>query len=551
MSNFIKSIFKKHSLLPYILVFCLVICVAIIRYPNYDFINYRCSDATWHTLLTMNALDETSISVHHFLPIVSLGQDSDKFISWSGSTVADDLGNYYYVSFSAGSFVVPYIFCKLFSLPFSESSLYLLNSILLLISSLFLVRLFTDLYISTYNKPLSPLLALLCIFFYITSPEILHITGIVWWAHSLFQTTFIIQLFCFSKIQAKQGRLLFKCIFFLLCILNPYIEWSGHVANLGFIVGTFFNQNILLKEKVRRVAFIIGCTFLSGVLFIGHYLSVLSPTAFFSVLSERFLSRSDSSGDIGYLDLFSGYLSSFGIALLLLLVLVVLIYLTRHKRSNRVFVWQHNIGLCVAFIFPVLENPLMLRHAVIYSYDRAKLGITLTLIFFSCTSYLWEEGLVPKMRRFFVAGLVVISFVSNFIVYVNNSDYLWNASYRESNSVIATYLQNNYDGHNSIIGSSVQVRGYSNLLFHRGIYEYTTFSETIELAKSHQKQYAIFLISSDTSFVDSWSMIKYYGAYIYDIKANKYFTLSLNENHIVLTQSDALPPSDTYNVSLF
>ena len=63
-----KKLYKAIILL--ILSFVLVVSVSIIRYPQGD-INFVNSDATYHTLLTMQAYDETPASVHKFLPIVT------------------------------------------------------------------------------------------------------------------------------------------------------------------------------------------------------------------------------------------------------------------------------------------------------------------------------------------------------------------------------------------------------------------------------------------------------------------------------------------------
>ncbi|HEY9858118.1 MAG TPA: hypothetical protein V6D16_01330, partial [Candidatus Obscuribacterales bacterium] len=78
-------------------------------------------DASYHVLLTVKALSETSWSVHHGLPIVSLGELSDKYIPW-GATVPDSQGNYYYTSFGSLGFLVPYIFFQV-----SGASLSLFN----------------------------------------------------------------------------------------------------------------------------------------------------------------------------------------------------------------------------------------------------------------------------------------------------------------------------------------------------------------------------------------------------------------------------------------
>jgi sugar phosphate isomerase/epimerase len=117
----------------YVGIILMVIMVSIIKFRGGE-INYLDSDATWHTLLTMQAYDETPISQHKFLPIVSLGGVDNKGISW-GATIPDKEGNFYYTSFSPAGFVLPYLFIKVFRLPINEKSLYYFNTLLFAISA--------------------------------------------------------------------------------------------------------------------------------------------------------------------------------------------------------------------------------------------------------------------------------------------------------------------------------------------------------------------------------------------------------------------------------
>lgn len=54
------------------MIIIITVTVSFVKYRGGE-VNYLNSDATWHTLLTMEAYEETPISVHKFLPIVSLG----------------------------------------------------------------------------------------------------------------------------------------------------------------------------------------------------------------------------------------------------------------------------------------------------------------------------------------------------------------------------------------------------------------------------------------------------------------------------------------------
>ncbi len=55
-------------------------------------------EASYHAILTAEALLRTPISQHWGLPLVSLGAANDKWIPW-GATVATAHGDYVYTSF--------------------------------------------------------------------------------------------------------------------------------------------------------------------------------------------------------------------------------------------------------------------------------------------------------------------------------------------------------------------------------------------------------------------------------------------------------------------
>src|SRR5262249_22438700 len=61
-------------------------------------------DATYHVLLTVRAYQETPASVHHFWPLVTLGDAPERGVPF-GTTVPDAHGIYYYMSFAPAGFL--------------------------------------------------------------------------------------------------------------------------------------------------------------------------------------------------------------------------------------------------------------------------------------------------------------------------------------------------------------------------------------------------------------------------------------------------------------
>lgn len=177
------------------------VVISTIKFRSGD-INYINSDATWHTLLTIEAYNETSASIHKFLPIVTLGKTDNKGVSW-GATIPDVYGNYYYTSFSPAGFFAPWLFMRIFQLAPTEANLYLFNTLLFAIYAALwawiICIVFRD---SRYRF----FLAALGIVTATLSPELLHGMGIVYWHQSLMMVTFLIQLLAYIYISAEKRK---------------------------------------------------------------------------------------------------------------------------------------------------------------------------------------------------------------------------------------------------------------------------------------------------------------------------------------------------------
>lgn len=160
-----------------IVLMSLFIGSAILRMPRPLTENWLNSDATYHVLLTFNAYDQTPVSQHKFLPIVSLGEKEDKCIPW-GATIPDKEGNYYYTSFAPLGFAVPYLFMKMFALPLNEFGLYVFNSGIFFLCWILCVYLFIIIFKSKKN---SLFVAVIVTLIYLFSMETMHSHGVVYW----------------------------------------------------------------------------------------------------------------------------------------------------------------------------------------------------------------------------------------------------------------------------------------------------------------------------------------------------------------------------------
>ena len=511
--------------------FLAAVSAAFMKYRSGD-INYVNSDATWHTMLTLQAYDETSPAVHKFLPSVTLGASEDKYISW-GATIPDKHGNYYYTSFSPAGYVLPYAFIKLFGLNVSEKSLYIFGSVLYVISAslwgLFIFRVFGNFFA-----------ALLGVAAYVFSPEIMHGMGITYWHHSVMQVTLILQAFVYF-LYRTEGSKPARIAFLFLCAANPYIEWTGYTANAGYIAAEIFSPHESRESSRKNARLIFGLTVLSGLLFCLHYLLNTSVYDFFLALAKRFFARNFASSfvreilgkDPGLtptlIDLAKGYLRSFAFLWVLPALLFVL-----NCIMYRSFSWLRDcivakyFWLVIIFSFPLVENLIMKEHAVSYAFDRMKGIFLLSLVIcdFSCAFI--------KAVRAENSGKIILSCIIGTICFMNYRDYsgsesyIWHEEYRKSNRALAEYISSRCTRNNSVIGLGISVRGYITLLFGRGVHELVDMDDLKNICAETGKRYAVLLLPSDKKV--SGSMTELSEAVIYDTQENKIEYCRIGDN---------------------
>lgn len=461
------------------------------------------SDATWHTLYTVQAYSETPIREHLFLPIVSLGDASDKHISW-GATIPDKNGNYYYTSFSPAGYFLPWLFMRAFRLPVDERSLYLFNTVLYAASSALWVVI---LYMLYEREKWRDAVCLVGLVSYLCVPEVLHGMGVVYWHQSVMQVTFLMQLSCYLMARKTEKRP-WRAGFYLLAFLNPYIEWTGFVANVGFAI-----SDVILCWKTRwrvdflRVLALGGVSIASLGCFLLHYMLRVDARALLQTMMSRFMARNVTS-EVSATNLATGYLTSF--LYLWLLAAVLLVWTLWHNR--RVELRERHGVMFLLLAFPLLENLLMKQHALSYTYDRMKGAYALSLI----VCELAFQLLSSYGKRQVAAALLAVSLACGWLnlnSYCGNEHYIWNAEYRSDNELLAGYINENYA--DSVLSLPYSVRGYINMLFGRGIYEGCDLEAAKGEAAKRQARYAVNL-EIETS--QGWNMYDLKGASVYDME---------------------------------
>ena len=456
----------------------LVMMATVVRYRSGE-IDYLDSDATWHALLTIECYDETPISQHLFLPIVSMGGEDNKWISW-GETIPDSVGNYYYTSFSPAGYFLPWLCMKIFRLSVAEKSLYLFNNGLFCLSAVIFVLLLWEVYKENKYRNL---LVIIGVISYIFAPELLHGMGIVYWNQSIMQVTLLLQIYLYYRYAVHKNEKA-RWFFYFTALINPYIEWTGYVANLGFAIAELIVNYKDSKICGLKKAIILGLiTVLSFCVFCGHYLLRTDTVTFFMALKNRFMARNFATSVL-LTDVIGGYLKSFLYLWVVLLALTIWAFI---KKGN---VELKNGILLLVSSFPVLENIIMKQHALTYTYDRMKGAFVLIIILCEIVRNILETYNTKKSATIIVAVFVVSAWL-NISSYMKNPAYAWEVDYKNSNSQIAEYIVTKYP--DAVYASDTAIRGYMNLLFGRGIYEWQSFDSAIEIASQKEKKTVVFI----------------------------------------------------------
>lgn len=511
----IKMWVRRHTVAVLIILACaLSVIVSAYKYRSGE-INYYNSDATWHVLCTIEAYNETPASEHLFLPLVSLGTEQNKYIPW-GACVQGKDGNYYYTSFSMVGYFLPWLFMKLFSLPVSEGSLYLFNSLLFAVSAAlwtwFIYMVYADGKAGDGN---AVFLAVIAAFTYIFSPELLHGMGIVYWHQSVMQVTLSAQIIAYYKMM-RNGSRKAMAAFFMFVLLNPYLEWTGYVANAGFALAEIMRYWKKNRASGLTRAYAVGAfSLVSFGIFVLHYLLRVDAGVFFASLKERFAVRSTNVA-VFMTDVFGGYLKSF----LYLWVLFLILVIWNFVRSKRV-VMEKGI-LIFVLAFPLVENIVMKQHALSYTYDRMKCIFLLSFLICELAAGLLDGAPQKHSVMIGVLAAAVICCGLNLRAYQNDTARIWEVDYREDNQRLADYINENYGDSIMLTEQAGTVRGYLNLLFGRGIYEGISVEQGRQAAMTQGRRYVVAIDVDMQTEPWNWNLCPVRGAAVYDVNTGSW-----------------------------
>lgn len=531
------------------MLFCFIIFTlsCYFRRPVFDqtFIQ---SEATYHVLLTMQCYDQTPVSVHKFLPIQTFGDQTNKFIQNGPSLLMDQYGNNYYISFSPLGFAAPYFFCKLFHFSFSVTSIYIFNSLLMLICAILTGIILRKMFHKELMVPVGFLL-------YIFQPEMMASQGRVYWHQSLTQLflELMVLLFIYDIYSDHKWRFPFWAIC-ILAFLYPYTEWSGYVFNAGLVLAYFINgisfhasQNHSLKHKnhlllskssLIKSFIILILTGLAFWVYYRHFALNVGHSEIFETLFDRYNARNNSN----FMSLLRSYWNSYAflISLNIIMLISCLCISTCRKRLKEIILSKKHLLIGLIILIPSLENIVMMEHANEYSFDRLKFGFASICLFALLLSSLLDALKWSQIQKLSVLITAVSLLGITNICYHLNSNYYISLPAMTETELLRNYINDNYNANNSIIvKNGGRAWGFLQSYYGRNIFCTDIYSkdQLVKEAEKRKSKYIITLYSDKNKF--DTDKTTYSSCLIEDLQSSSTYRIQAKNNQIIINNNNA------------
>jgi hypothetical protein len=434
---------------------------------------------------------QTSGCDYNFSPVLNYQNKADQGINNFLGEDTENSGNFFYLSFGAGSYVIPYFFLSFFGGP-SVLGLQIFSLFVHLFCTLLLIKIahwFLD------KNNLNTSYSLVSGIVYLFLPVTLWFHGNGYTHHSMVVLFFLASVFYTLKVFEKEGGRKELLLLLISLFLTIYTEWIG-----CFLAFTIFSIAIYKRNKL-----IVFISILSVVLALGcvtwQYSSLIEINNFLNYLKDRFSVRSNlKEGEISYLAFLLKYMYwyvlGFGFALLLIIVNIILFLKNKVKINRKLY-------LLILFI------PALLHHFIFPEFTFAHdYSVLIDASFLSVVSsiLLASNQFKIKQTSYFIIGFTVVSF-SIFQYYIINRP--GKISQRGENySVfknIGTFIHNNAQKDEVIFIQNLPDLPNPQVVFYskRNFYSVNSKSEMKEIIISNQIKKVFFVKIKDYSISNS------------------------------------------------
>lgn len=492
----------KWTLLGTAIIVALWVVAACVRLPDFrTTTGAENLEASYHVLLTVDALRAQPFSETKLLPIVTLGNPLDKNIPW-GATVPDTRGNYFYTSFPPLGFLAPYAVAAVVRVKPSLLYLAIFNSCLGLISSLLLYAvLVRAMRQSGYGDLTAVASAVLGSAVIIFSREALHSLGLVYWAQSLNEVFLLVQLLVFLHVWSPKTCLAktswpLIALFGVASLITPSIEWTGYIAN-AVMAATLFSIGRTSPYRWHWVTVVVVATLAAAIVQCVHYFVAIGTHETIAALHSRFSARSATNQRANVVELMVGYWRSFGAFLISATVSAALFAFRKDLRESSMRNRQVLFVTLALTVGPMIENLLLMQHATQFSFDRLKFAVVIGLMVAFAAATLFESK--KRLLMVMMVTLVAASSIQGYASYQRQMQYFstWSTQDRDNRSLLGM-ASKLVDVRCAAIGTNSKVRGYFNVTLGRGVYENIDLSRLRDISRDRGNCGYLFIEQTST-----------------------------------------------------
>lgn len=470
-----------------LLVVALFMISALIRLPEMrEGVGARNLEASYHVLLTMEAMDRSAAREHLWLPTVSLGAPMDKGIIW-GATVRMKSGHQIYTSYFPAGFLLPYGALKALGAEFSLQNLVYFNMTLGLAGAVLFFLLAAQIAeVIAPGRRKNNLDAVLATTPLIFSREALSSTGLIYWHQNVYQVILILVCICLLSILRNTKPSSFAVLALpLLALLGGLLDWTAYLVNgaLVLVLGiAYFSE----RPRYLLAGGVVVATALAGFSVLLHFSSGVGVDTYLASLTGRFLPRSVSSEPM---TMPIGYVLSFG-SFLFVFVIAMWFIIGRYKSDRNLLAYRPLLAIGLVLATACMENLILYQHASQFTFDRFKSAIAIgfvTIIALATVKVGVRRGL---------SALIVASCLIGYVAFKVDLQHFsrWH-EVNTRNLALRDRIDSLVDRSCTVFGTNYHVRGYTNLLLMRGVHEEIDEASFKAIAKSWQGCGAVYLRS--------------------------------------------------------
>jgi hypothetical protein len=383
----------KKTLLITLLLFLLSV---IIRIPNLNRpLSKHHEFNTAFFLIPMEVWYQTTGCNYNFSPVLNYQNKGDKGINNFLGEATEKDGYFFYFSFGAGAYVIPYFFLSFFGGP-SVLGLQIFSLFVHLFCTLLIIKIahwFLD------KNNLKTSFALVSGIVYLFIPITLWFHGNGYTHHSMVVLFFLSSVFYALKVFEKEGGRKELLLLLISLFLTIYTEWVGcFLAFIIFSVAIYKRNKLIVFISVLSVVLALGCI-------TWQYSSLVGINNFLNYLKDRYSVRTNlKAGEISYLAFLLKYMYwyvlGFGFALLLIIVNFILFLKNKIKIDRKLY-------LLILFIPALLHHIIFSEFTFVHDYsvliDASFLSVFTSII-------LARNHRKTKQTSFSIIGITFISF---------------------------------------------------------------------------------------------------------------------------------------------